>query len=56
MEPLISTISFIAGLIALIYSGDSNGNKTVMKQNGGKKSTNYQSSGKINVNIKNDKR
>lgn len=56
MEPLISTISFIAGLIALLYSNESNGNKTVLKQKGGKKSTNYQSTGTINVNMKNDKR
>lgn len=56
MEPLISMISFIAGLIGLLYSGESNENKTVLKQKGGKKSTNYQSSGTINVNMKNDKR
>lgn len=56
MEPLISTISFIAGLIAILYSNESNKNKTVLKQKGGKKSTNYQSARTINVNMKNDKR
>lgn len=56
MEPLISTISFLAGLIALLYNSDSNESKISMKQKGGKKSTNYQSSGTINVKMKNDKR
>jgi len=55
IEPLISTIGFIAGLIALLFSNESNENKTVLKQKGGKKSTNYQSNGNINVNVKNDK-
>lgn len=56
IEPLISTISFIAGLIALLYSNDSDHGNTIMKQKGGKKSTNYQSSGTINVKMKDDKR
>ena len=56
MEPLISTVSFIAGLIALLYSNGSDQNKTIMNQKGGNKSVNYQSKGTINVKIKNDKR
>ena len=47
MEPMISTISFIIGLIALIYADN---NSSTMKQKGGRNSTNYQSSRDININ------
>lgn len=51
-EPLVTTIGLIGSLIALIYS--KSGNSINMKQKGGKKSTNYQSGGDININKHND--
>lgn len=51
-EPLVTTIGLIGSLIALIYS--KNSNSISMKQKGGKKSTNYQSGGDININKQND--
>lgn len=52
-EPLVTCIGLIATLIAQLYTdkGD-NDDKTIMKQNGGKGSTNYQSKGDININTK----
>ena len=51
-EPLVTTLGLIGSLIALIYSKTSN--SISMKQKGGKKSTNYQSGGDININKQND--
>lgn len=52
-EPLVTCIGLIATLIAQLYAGKGeNGDKTIMKQKGGKGSTNYQSKGDININTK----
>jgi hypothetical protein len=52
-EPLVTCIGLIGTLIAQVYAGKSdNGDKTIMKQKGGKGSTNYQSKGDININTK----
>lgn len=52
-EPLVTCIGLVATLIAQLYAGkDNNGDKTIMKQKGGKGSTNYQSKGDININTK----
>lgn len=48
-EPLISTLGLIATLLTLIFSNNENGDKTIMKQKGGKNSRNYQSKGDINL-------
>jgi 1,4-dihydroxy-2-naphthoate octaprenyltransferase len=49
-EPLVTALGLVASLIALLYNSDNNQSGTVMKQRGGKGSTNYQSSGDININ------
>lgn len=52
-EPLVTCIGLIATLIAQLYSGKGDsGDKTIMKQRGGKGSTNYQSKGDINISNK----
>ena len=52
-EPLVTCIGLIATLIAQIYAGkDGNVDRTIMKQKGGKGSTNYQSKGDIKINTK----
>ncbi len=49
-EPLVVSIGLIISLITQLYIGRStNGGKTIMKQKGGKESTNYQSKGDINI-------
>lgn len=49
-EPLVTSIGLVTALIAEIFSGnDSNKNSTLIKQTGGKGSTNYQSGGDINI-------
>jgi hypothetical protein len=50
-EPLVTSIGLVAALIALLYSGGQGGDKTSMKQKGGKGSTNYQSGQDINIKI-----
>lgn len=51
LEPFITCIGLIATLIAQLYtSKDDNVEKIIMKQKGGKGSTNYQSKGNININ------
>jgi hypothetical protein len=55
-EPLVTVILLIAALIVQLYGDGKSNNKLKMSQKGGKKSTNYQSSGDIKINIKNDKR
>lgn len=50
-EPLVTCIGLIATLIAQLYTGkDDTSNEIIMKQKGGKGSTNYQSKGNININ------
>ncbi len=50
-EPFVTSIGLLATLIAQLYAGkEDNGEKTNMKQRGGKGSTNYQSKGDININ------
>lgn len=52
-EPLVTCIGLIATLVTQLYSGkETNANQTIMKQKGGKGSTNYQSNGDININDK----
>ncbi len=52
-EPLVTCVGLIATLIAQLYSGNGeNVDQTIMKQKGGKGSTNYQSKGDININTK----
>ena len=52
-EPLVTSIGLIATLIAQLFSGKGeDDDKTIMKQKGGKGSTNYQSKGDININTK----
>ena len=54
-EPLVTCIGLIATLIAQLYtSNGKNYDRTIMKQKGGKGSSNYQSKGDININTKND--
>lgn len=56
LEPLITSIGLVATLIAQLYADrNNNSDNLTMKQKGGKGSTNYQSKGDININIKNDK-
>ncbi len=55
LEALISFIGLIASLVTTIFYTSKKNEEVKMKQKGGKKSKNYQSSGTINVNIKNDK-
>lgn len=55
LEPLITSIGLIATLIAQLSKNNNNSDKVIMKQKGGKNSTNYQSKGDININIKNGK-
>ena len=56
LEPLVTSIGLIATLIAQLYADRNNNSDNLnMKQKGGKDSTNYQSKGNININIKNDK-
>lgn len=56
LEALIASITAFATLVALSYAGkSSDSDNLTMKQKGGKGSTNYQSKGNININIKNEK-
>jgi len=48
-EPLITTIGLIATLISIIFSNKDGEGTTIMKQKGGKQSTNYQAKGDINL-------
>ena len=48
-EPLVTSIGLVGALIAQISSDNKSGDKTVMKQKGGKNSKNYQSKGDINI-------
>lgn len=54
-EPLVTSIGLIGVLITQISGNKDSVEKTVLKQKGGKKSTNYQSKGNINI-TNNDKR
>jgi len=49
-EPLIAFLGFIGSFITLIYSNKNSKRDINMKQKGGKKSNNYQSSGDITIN------
>lgn len=55
LEPLITAIGLIASLITIIYSSNKDSTNRLI-QKGGRKSTNYQAGGNINVKIENDKR
>lgn len=56
LEPLVTSIGLVATLITQLYADrNNNSDNLTMKQKGGKGSTNYQSKGDININIKNDK-
>lgn len=48
-EPVVTSIGLVATLIAQINSGGDEKRNLKMRQKGGKRSTNYQSGGDINV-------
>lgn len=53
-EPLVTCLGLISSLIVLINSTSNSDGNIDMKQKGGKNSKNYQSSGNMTINKKND--